>query len=76
MTLWHPLTFAMLQTFGFVQGGAFDMTRGNWRIWPDKAHEDGDDPVVQFPLTLEHDTRGVVLKFYEPPMLDLLRYLG
>ena len=53
-----------------------DMLRGNWRIWPERDHDDDADLLSQYPLTLEHAVRGVCLKIFEPPMLDLLRMLG
>jgi len=75
-TRWHPLTRATLMEYGFTIERHADMKRGNWRIWPEKDFTPGDAPVTQYPLTLEHEVRGVCLKIYEPPMLDLLRMLG
>ena len=74
-TRWHPYTRATLIHLGFSPG-ARDMTRGNWRISPEKAHREGGEELEQYPLTLEHEVRGVVLRIYEPTMLDLLRMLG
>lgn len=77
---WHPLTKAILTHHGFAQdwdeAPNGDMIRGNWRIWPNRDHDDDADLLAQYPLTLEHATRGICLKFYEPPMLELLRTLG
>lgn len=75
--MWHPFTQATLVELGFKPAlENADMVRGNWRIRPEKDHVEGNDRLQQYPLTLEHDLRGVVLKFLEPAMLDLLRYLG
>ena len=77
---WHPLTKALLTHYGFTQDWDKepngDMMRGNWRISPERNHHDDADLLGQYPLTLEHTVRGVCLKIYEPPMLDLLRILG
>ena len=77
---WHPMTKMILSHLGFEQdrdkAPNGDMVRGNWRIWPERRHAEGAELLSQFPLTLEHTVRGVVLKIYEPPMLDLLRMLG
>lgn len=79
-TRWHPLTKVILTHLGFTQDWDRvpngDMTRGNWRIWPHHNHDGDADVLSQYPLTLEHTQRGVCLKIYEPPMLDLLRMLG
>ena len=75
--LWHPLTREALLNHGFtLESPASDMLRGTWRVWPECPHRDGADNLSQYPITLEHEVRGVVLKIFEPPMLDLLRYLG
>lgn len=80
ITRWHPLTKAILLHLGFVQdwdkSPNGDMVRGNWRLWPEHNHADNTEMLDQYPLTLEHDIRGICLKIYEPPMLDLLRMLG
>lgn len=77
---WHPLTKAVLTHHGFSQDWERspngDMMRGNWRIWPEHDHGDNGDLLSQYPLTLEHTMRGICLKFFEPPMLELLRQLG
>jgi len=52
------------------------MISGNWLIWPERDHIENNDLLNQYPITLEHLTRGVCLKIFEPPMLDLLKMIG
>jgi len=77
---WHPLTKAILLHHGFTQDWERapngDMIRGNWLIWPERDHSENNDLLNQYPITLEHLTRGVCLKIFEPPMLDLLKMIG
>ena len=77
---WHPLTKQILLHHGFEQdwdkASNGDMVRGNWVIWPERDHGENSDLLDQYPLTLEHSVRGVCLKIFEPPMLDLLKMIG